>query len=87
MYEFRLFIADGVPSSTEAVRNLRRSLDEHFGDQYSLELIDVLENPQLAMDNGILATPTAMRLSPDPVRRIVGDMSNKERTLAALDIA
>ena len=82
----RLFVTGHTPRSEAAIRNLRRICEEDLKGQYELEIIDVLERPQLAQDEKILATPTLIKQLPPPLRRISGDMSNSERVLLGLDL-
>ncbi len=82
----RLFVAGSTPKSTRAVANLRAILEEHLSDHYELEVIDLYQQPELAKKYGLLAAPTALKTDPPPVRRIIGDMSDESRVLAALDL-
>lgn len=70
----------------QAITNLRRICDEDLSGEYDIEVIDVLENPQLAEDEKILATPTLIKKLPPPLRRVIGDLSDKEKVLLGLDI-
>ena len=85
-YVLRLYITGRTPRSERAIRNLRQMCDEDLGDQFRLEVIDVLEHPQLAEDEKILATPTLIRTLPPPIRRVIGDLSDREKVLLGLDI-
>jgi circadian clock protein KaiB len=69
-----------------AIENLRRICEDDLNGQYEVEVIDVLENPQLAEDQKILATPTLVKQLPEPVRKIIGDLSDRERVLIGLDL-
>lgn len=82
----RLFVTGHTARSEAAIRNLRRICEEDLAGEYELEIIDVLERPQLAEDEKILATPTLIKQLPPPLRRIIGDMSNSERVLLGLDV-
>ncbi len=82
----RLFVTGHTSRSEAAIRNLRRICEEDLQGLYELEIIDVLERPQLAEDEKILATPTLIKQLPPPLRRIIGDMSNSERVLLGLDL-
>jgi circadian clock protein KaiB len=84
MHEFRLYVIDDTPSSKKAITSLESLLEDEFKGLYSLEVVDVLENPQLANNEGIFATPTLVRVVPPPRARIIGDMSNREKVLAGL---
>lgn len=85
-YELRLYVAGQTPRSVAAFSNLRRICEEHLHGRYSIEVIDLLENPQLARGDQILAIPTLVRKLPEPVRKIIGDLSNEERVLVGLDL-
>ena len=85
-YFFRLFIIKKMPASERAYRNLLNTCESELKGLYRLEVIDVLENPQLAEDEQIVATPTLIKQLPPPARRILGDLCNKERVLKGLDI-
>jgi circadian clock protein KaiB len=74
------------PRTEQAIANLRRICDEDLRGEYELQIIDVLENPQLAEDEKILATPTLIKRLPPPLRRIIGDLSDKEKVLLGLDV-
>jgi len=82
----RLYVAGQTLRSTVARANLHRICEQHLRDKYHIEVIDLLENPQRAKDDHILAIPTLVRELPVPVRKIIGDLSNTERVLAGLDI-
>ena len=82
----RLYIADHTPKSIEAITNLRRICDANLMGRYKIEIIDLLQNPQLARGDQILAIPTLVRKLPEPVKKIIGDLSNTERVLVGLDI-
>ena len=85
-WELRLYVAGQTPKSVTALANLRRYCDEHLVGRYQLEVIDLLQNPQLAEGDQILAIPTLVRKVPVPIRKIIGDLSNEERVLVGLDI-
>jgi circadian clock protein KaiB len=85
-YELRLYVAGNTIRSIAALRNLQRYCEEHLKDQYSIDVIDLLVNPQLAEGDQILAVPTLVRKVPEPVRKIIGDLSNEEKVLVGLDI-
>jgi circadian clock protein KaiB len=82
----KLYITGHTPRSERAIANLNRICDQELGGQYELVVIDVLERPQLAEDERILATPTLIRALPPPLRRIVGDLSDTEKVLVGLDL-
>ncbi len=82
----KLFITGRTNRSQEAVRNLRAIYDEHFSANYDLAVVDVLENPEQAEEERILATPTLIRYSPEGSRRIIGDLSNTEEVMKLLHI-
>jgi len=82
----RLYIAGQTPRSIAAFANLRRICEEHLAGRYQIEVIDLIQNPQLAAGDQILAVPTLVRRLPEPVRKIIGDLSNAERVLVGLDV-
>ena len=86
MYEFKLYVVGQTPKSLTVVWELTKLLKDAFGDQYNLEVIDIIENPEQAEKDRILATPTLEKVSPEPVRRIVGNLSDKEMVLSALGL-
>jgi circadian clock protein KaiB len=85
-WELRLYVAGQTPKSVTALANLRKYCEEHLQGRYQLEVIDLLEQPQLAEGDQILAIPTLVRKVPVPIRKIIGDLSNEERVLVGLDI-
>ncbi|MGI4884638.1 MAG: circadian clock KaiB family protein [Janthinobacterium lividum] len=85
-WELRLYVAGQTAKSVAALANLRRYCEEHLEGMYTLEVIDLLQHPQLAEGDQILAIPTLVRKVPAPLRRIIGDLSNEERVLVGLDI-
>jgi circadian clock protein KaiB len=82
----RLYIAGQTPRSIKAFANLKRICEEHLKGRYRIEVVDLIQNPQLAAGDQILAVPTLVRLLPEPVRKIIGDLSNTERVLVGLDV-
>ena len=85
-YILRLYVAGQTPKSMIAFANLKKICEEHLKGQYSIEVVDLLENPTLARGDQILAIPTLVRKLPKPVRKIIGDLSNTERVLIGLDL-
>jgi circadian clock protein KaiB len=85
-WELRLYVAGQTTKSVTALANLRRYCEEYMEDRYTLEVIDLLKNPQLAEGDQILAIPTLVRKVPEPIRKIIGDLSNEEKVLVGLDI-
>lgn len=85
-YELRLYIAGNTPKSAAALKNLKKYCEEHLKGIYEIEVIDLLINPQLAEGDQILAIPTLVKKVPEPVRKIIGDLSNEEKVLVGLDI-
>lgn len=85
-YELRLYVAGQTPKSLAAFANLKKICEEHLAGQYSIEVIDLLKHPQLASGDQILAIPTLVRKLPEPIKKIIGDLSNTERVLVGLDI-
>ena len=85
-YELRLYVAGQTPKSILALKNITQYCREHLEGQYSIEVIDLLKNPQLAAGDQIFAIPTLVRKVPEPIRKIIGDLSNEERVLVGLNI-
>jgi circadian clock protein KaiB len=85
-WHLRLYVAGKTPRCVTAFANLKRICEEHLEGKYSIEVVDLLENPQLARGDQILALPTLVRRLPEPVRKIIGDLSNTERVLVGLDL-
>jgi circadian clock protein KaiB len=86
VWNLRLYVAGQTPKSLAAFANLKKICEEKLAGKYSIEVIDLLENPQLAKGDQILAIPTLVRKLPVPVRKIIGDLSNTERVLVGLDL-
>lgn len=82
----RLYVAGKTPKSVTAFENLKKICEERLKNKYTIEVIDLLENPKLGQEHQILAIPTLVRKLPVPVRKIIGDLSNTERVLIGLDI-
>ncbi|NGZ29580.1 MAG: circadian clock protein KaiB [Magnetococcales bacterium] len=85
-YLLKLYITGHTSRSERAINNLRRMCQEELGGKYEMRVIDILEQPQLAEDEKILATPTLIKALPPPLRRIIGDLSDTERVLLGLDL-
>jgi circadian clock protein KaiB len=85
-YQLRLYVAGKTPKSILALTNLKQICEDHLQGRYDIEIIDLLENPQLAQGDQILALPTLVRRLPEPIKKIIGDLSNKERVLVGLDL-
>ena len=85
-YVLRLYVTDASPKSARAIVNVRRVLEEHLGERYTLEILDIAENVQQATEDQIVCVPTLLRLAPPPARRIIGDMSDVARVLKGLDV-
>ena len=85
-WQLRLYVAGATAKSVAALANLRRLCEEHLVGRYEIEVIDLLVNPKLAAGDQILAVPTLVRKFPEPIRKIIGDLSNEERVLVGLDI-
>ncbi len=85
-WELRLYVAGQTPRSLTAFANLKQICEEHLAGRYQIEVIDLLENPQLGQGDQILAIPTLVRKLPEPVKKIIGDLSNTERVLVGLDL-
>ena len=85
-YHLRLYVAGQTPKSLAAFANLKAICEEHLAGKYTIEVIDLLANPGLAAGHQILAIPTLVRQLPEPIRKIIGDLSNTERVLVGLDL-
>ena len=85
-YVLKLYVAGNTPNSIRALRTLRNILEQEFQGVYALKVIDVLKSPQLAEEDKILATPTLSKILPPPVRKIIGDLSDREKVLIGLDL-
>ena len=85
-YNLRLYVAGHTPKSLAAVANLRQICEAHLAGRYTVEVIDLMDNPQLAARDQILAVPTLVRQLPEPLKRIIGDLSKTDRVLVGLDI-
>ena len=85
-WELRLYVAGQTPKSLTAFANLKKICEEHLEGKYRIEVIDLLKNPQLARGDQILAIPTLVRHLPEPIKKIIGDLSNTERVLVGLDL-
>jgi circadian clock protein KaiB len=84
--ELRLYVAGQTPRSLAAFANLTRLCEEHLDGRYRIEVIDLLEDPRLAEGDQIIAVPTLVRRLPPPMKKVIGDLSNSERTLVGLDL-
>jgi circadian clock protein KaiB len=85
-WQLRLYVAGQTPKSIAAFDNLKRVCEEHLAGRYTIEVVDLLVNPRLAAGDQILAVPTLVRKFPEPIRKIIGDLSNEERVLVGLDV-
>lgn len=85
-FELRLYVAGTTPKSVRAVENLKQICDEHLAGRYHVEVIDLLERPQLARGDEIIAVPTLVRKLPEPIKQIIGDLSETEKVLVGLQI-
>jgi circadian clock protein KaiB len=85
-WDLRLYIAGRSPKCVAAFTNLQKLCEEHLAGQYRIEVIDLLKNTQLAKSDQILAIPTLVRKLPEPIKKIIGDLSNTERVLVGLDL-
>lgn len=86
IWELRLYVAGKTTKSITALNNLKKYCEEHLKDRYVIEVIDLLVKPQLAAGDQILAVPTLVKKVPEPIRKIIGDLSNEEKVLVGLDI-
>jgi circadian clock protein KaiB len=85
-YNLRLYIAGQTPKSIAAIANLNRLCEKHLAGRYNIEVIDLMKDPALAQRDQIVAIPTLIRQLPEPLKRIIGDLSNAEKVLVGLDI-
>lgn len=85
-YDLRLYVAGHTDRSVRALSNLKRICEEHLAGRYSIEVIDLLVEPQLAVGDQIMALPTLVRRLPPPLKKVIGDLSNEERVLVGLDV-
>jgi len=85
-YKLRLYVAGQTTKSATALANLQRICETHLAGRYDIEIIDLLVNPSLAAGDQILAVPTLVRHLPEPIKKIIGDLSNEERVLVGLDV-
>ena len=85
-YVLKLYVAGNTPNSVRALRTLKNILEQDFQGVYALKVIDVLKSPQLAEEDKISATPTLSKVLPPPVRKIIGDLSDREKVLIGLDL-
>jgi len=86
VWELRLYVAGQTPKSITAFNNLKRLCEEHLPGRYRIEVVDLVLNPKLARDDQIVAIPTLVKKLPDPIRKIIGDLSDTERTLVGLQL-
>jgi circadian clock protein KaiB len=85
-WELRLYVAGSTSKSVAALANLRKVCEQYLADKYRIEIVDLLENPRLARGDEIVAIPTLVRKLPEPMRKIIGDLSNTERLLVGLQL-
>lgn len=85
-WQLRLYVAGTTPNSQRALKNIERICEEHLAGRYELEVIDLLEHPQLAAEHQILAVPTLVRQIPEPLRKVIGDLSSTQDVLVGLDL-
>jgi circadian clock protein KaiB len=85
-YNLRLYVAGQTPKSIAAIANLNKICEQHLSGRYDIEVIDLLKNPALAQRHQIVAIPTLIRQLPEPLKRIIGDLSNSEKVLVGLDV-
>ena len=85
-YILRLYVTGSTPRSLKAISNLKKFCEEHFPDQYDLEIIDIYKNPEAVRDEQIIAAPTLIKKLPAPLRRFVGDLSNRQKLLVGMGL-
>jgi circadian clock protein KaiB len=86
LWELRLYVAGKTAKSVAAIENLKKLCEEHLAGKYQIEVVDLLVNPQLARGDQIIAIPTLVRKLPNPIRKVIGDLSNTERALVGLQL-
>jgi circadian clock protein KaiB len=86
MYKFRLYVVGDAPNSTKAILNLRALCNTHLPGRHEIEIIDVLLHPERALADGVLLTPLLLRVSPAPVRRMIGNLSHSEPMMAMMEV-
>lgn len=86
-YNLRLYVAGQTPKSMTAIANLRKLCEKHLPGRYNIEVIDLMKDPALAQRDQIVAIPTLIRQLPEPLKRVIGDLSNAEKVLVGLDIS
>jgi circadian clock protein KaiB len=86
LWDFKLYVAGHTPRSVTAIANLKALCEEHLPGRYKIEIIDLIERPELARSDQVVAIPTLVRKLPVPIRRIIGDLSNTERVLVGLQV-
>ena len=85
-FQLRLYVAGQTPKSLRAFENLKKICEEHLAGRYNIEIIDLIKYPKLAAEDQILAIPTVVRRLPEPLRKLIGDLSNTERVLVGLQL-
>jgi circadian clock protein KaiB len=85
-WELKIYVAGETEKSRVAIENLRRVCEEHLKGEYHIEVIDLIKNPQLAAEDQIFAVPTVIRKLPEPIKKLIGDLSATEKVLVGLDI-
>jgi circadian clock protein KaiB len=86
VWHLRLFVAGQTPKSIAAKKNLMKLCERHLPGRHHIETVDLMQSPQLAQENGVLAIPTLVRVQPEPIRKVVGDLSNEQRAVASLGL-
>jgi len=86
LFKFRLYVAGDASNSTQAIANLKALCSEHLPQRYEIEIVDVFREPKRAMAEGVLLTPMLVRVSPDPVRKIVGNLSQSQPLMQMLEL-
>ncbi|MEO7336651.1 MAG: circadian clock KaiB family protein [Caldimonas sp.] len=86
IFVLRLYVSEATPASARAVVNARRLCEEHLKGRYRLQILDIVDNVALAIEDQIVAAPTLIKISPPPLRRFIGDMSNVGRILSGLNV-
>lgn len=85
-YNFRLYVAGQTPKSLAAITNLKSVCEKHLRDKYRIEIVDIAKNPERAVEDQIMALPTLVRRLPEPIKRVIGTLSDMEKVLLVLDL-
>lgn len=85
-YALRLFVTGNTPRSSKAVKNIQALCEKHLAGRYDLEVVDIIQQPELARSSDLIAAPTLIKRKPEPTRKVIGDFSDTDKVLLGLDI-